>query len=106
MEMDTPFDGPQGTAAHAFAPTDGRFHYDADERRGLWALCLVVWTWRLWLCMKLGTFLGLTLQLALFRELSCFLKSPLDLTRACMGMIFKELKLYTTLDQCLIIWKS
>ncbi|CAB4275135.1 unnamed protein product [Prunus armeniaca] len=26
-----PFDGPQGTAAHAFAPTDGRFHYDADE---------------------------------------------------------------------------
>ncbi|ONI19407.1 hypothetical protein PRUPE_3G277800, partial [Prunus persica] len=26
-----PFDGPYGTAAHAFAPTDGRFHYDADE---------------------------------------------------------------------------
>ncbi|KAI8541560.1 hypothetical protein RHMOL_Rhmol08G0071600 [Rhododendron molle] len=26
-----PFDGPLGTLAQAWAPTDGRFHYDADE---------------------------------------------------------------------------
>ncbi|XVF60407.1 hypothetical protein PTKIN_Ptkin08bG0043400 [Pterospermum kingtungense] len=26
-----PFEGPGGPAAHAFAPPDGRFHYDADE---------------------------------------------------------------------------
>ncbi|KAK1549252.1 hypothetical protein Q3G72_010170 [Acer saccharum] len=27
-----PFNGPGQTIAHAFAPTDGRFHYDADEQ--------------------------------------------------------------------------
>ena len=30
-----PFDGPGGTIAHAYAPTDGRLHYDAHEQ---WAV--------------------------------------------------------------------
>ncbi|CAL9014532.1 unnamed protein product, partial [Prunus brigantina] len=33
-----PFDGRGGTIAHAFAPTNGRFHYDADERYSVGAV--------------------------------------------------------------------
>ncbi|XP_042969157.1 metalloendoproteinase 3-MMP-like, partial [Carya illinoinensis] len=32
------FDGPGGTIAHAFAPTNGRFHYDADEQFSVGAI--------------------------------------------------------------------
>ncbi|KAB1219290.1 Metalloendoproteinase 1 [Morella rubra] len=32
METGNPFDRVGGTLAHAFVPTDGRFHYDADKQ--------------------------------------------------------------------------
>lgn len=32
------FDGPGGTIAHAFPPTNGRFHYNVDERFSVGAI--------------------------------------------------------------------
>ncbi|TXG59171.1 hypothetical protein EZV62_017000 [Acer yangbiense] len=74
-----PFDRPGQTIAHAFAPTDGRFHYDADEQ---WAAgasvqppVRILSTWKLLHCMKLVTFLDS--DIAKCKELSCFLPSGL-----------------------------
>ncbi|KAF8378336.1 hypothetical protein HHK36_029675 [Tetracentron sinense] len=38
METDhDPFDGPSGISAHAYTPTSGKFHFDADENWGTYA---------------------------------------------------------------------
>ncbi|KAG5535004.1 hypothetical protein RHGRI_022944 [Rhododendron griersonianum] len=86
------FDGPGGTVPHAFPPTNGRFHYDADES---WSVGGTPLIWRLWLCMRLGTSLGL--GIAQFGKLSCTRMLLLELPKVCMETTYRGLKLYTIL---------
>ncbi|KAH0984773.1 hypothetical protein GBA52_011950 [Prunus armeniaca] len=90
-----PFDGPgRGRCPYICTPTDGRFHYDADET---WVVGAVPGGLDLETVAlhELGTFLGLAI--ALFRSCHASSESALDLPRACMRMIFKGIKaLYNT----------
>ncbi|KAK9194695.1 hypothetical protein WN944_005402 [Citrus x changshan-huyou] len=114
-----PFDGrggPDGTLAHAFAPTNGRFHYDAD---GPWAVCAVQGAFDslkdtyiiapstavqnapctatvLWVRYKIFLASAIAHEL---RVLLCILQYLMDKQSAhCKEMIFKELRLCTMFE--------
>ncbi|KAG6720806.1 hypothetical protein I3842_03G079700 [Carya illinoinensis] len=56
----TPFDGPGGVLAHAYSPTIGQLHYDADEKWSLSPKLTINQTDIVWVAMhEIGHLLGL-----------------------------------------------
>ncbi|CAN6702635.1 unnamed protein product [Malus baccata var. baccata] len=90
-----PFDGRGGILAHAFPPTNGRFHYDADEA---WAVGAVADAYDLETVAlhEIGHLLGLQHSSVEGAVMSPGVRS--GFTQSLHADDIQELKLYITLD--------